>query len=121
MKPGDAVFLAEALHFPLQEQFGLALLVVQDLDIDKAVAASPAGADGLEEGLFGGEPGGEILGALGLRFTVGNLPGGKNPLFQAFCPAELLFYALDFDDVRADAENQETTSLKKKFYYRVIP
>src|SRR4030042_4462929 len=76
MKPGDAVFLAEVLHLSLYHQFWLPLLVVQDLDIDKAVAASPSGADGLEEGLFGGKPGGEMLGALGLRFTVGNLPGG---------------------------------------------
>src|SRR4030042_4800346 len=113
MEARDAVLLAELLHFSLDHELRLPPLIVQEFDIDEPVAARPSGSDGLEEGLFGGEPGGEMLGALGFRLAVGDFPGGKYPLFQAFGPGELFFDAPDLDDIRADAKNQGTTSLQK--------
>ena len=115
MKPGDTVFLAEALHFSLKDQFGLPLLVIQDLDIDKSdsrlVQPVPMALRKPTWRRTGRRSAGRSWPSLRNRRFPGEWrPGLRPPVRRSFS-----LYAANLDDIRADAENQETTSLKRQF------
>src|SRR5512137_1042310 len=107
----DAVGLAELLDLAVDEELGLAQRVVDDLDLGELVAARPARAHGLEEGLLGGKAGGEVLGRPVLGLAVGDLGRGEELGLEAFRADELLLHPLDLDDVRSGPENQRLTRL----------
>src|SRR5512136_1848876 len=122
----DAVGLAELLDLAVNEKLGLAEGVVDDLDLGELVAARPARAHGLEEGLLGREPGGEVKARPVLGLAVGDLGRGEELGLEVLGPDELLLHPLDLDDVRSGPENQRLERLssadvrpkKTDLYYR---
>ena len=102
---GDVAGAAEFLHLAVDDDLRFAQGVVHDFDFGKFVAAAPARAHGLEEGLLGGEAGGEVLGGAVLGFAVGDLARREELGPEARGPFEFLPDPLNFDDVGAKPEN----------------
>src|SRR5512136_2896863 len=97
----DAVGLAELLDLAMDEKLGLSQSVVDDLNVGELVAAGPARAHGLEEGLLGGEAGGEVEGRPVLGLAVGDLGRREELLPEAAGAEELVLDPLNLDDVRS--------------------
>src|SRR5205085_9921964 len=77
-----------------------------DLDVAPPDALGPAGAQGFENGLLGGEPPGEVLGLTLAALRVGGLGDGEDPLEKAVAVLlEHLRDARGLDEVDAVPED----------------
>ena len=81
-----------------------------DLDIPPRYSVAPSRAEGLEPGLFGGEPRSQSLHGVLLRAAVANLTGGEDAIQKAI--PETFYrcgHAGDLNDVNAGADNHRKT------------
>ncbi len=79
---------------------------IDDFDVVPGDAVGESGADGLKEGLFGGEAGGEAFVFVGFAEGVGDLAGGEDAEEEAVSEAVVcLGDAGDFGEIGAEREN----------------
>ncbi len=65
----------------MQDRFRPIPFLADDLDIQKTMAAAPAGPHGFEKSFLGGEPGSEPLCSAAAGFTKRDLAGSEYPVF----------------------------------------
>ena len=83
---------------------GAAEFVVADLHVGPGDFASPAGADGFEDGLFGGESAGDAGDGIAMGVAVGALSRGEDSVEESvFVPGHHVGDALAFDQVGPEA------------------
>src|SRR5436309_2370994 len=101
---GGAVAGLEALERdPREAQLGLLAAGLDDLGLLPADAAGEAGADGLERGFLGGEPGGQVGERVLVAAAVLELALGEEPLLHALAEApQRLHQPLHLDHVDPD-------------------
>ncbi len=112
---GDAegdVFYAEAggdvAGFAVEFHGGAAAALADDFDIDPADAATPAGAESFHRGFFRGEAAGKAFVFIFEALAVFALGGRVEAAEKRFAVAlDGGFYAANFRDVDAEADDQE--------------
>jgi purine-nucleoside/S-methyl-5'-thioadenosine phosphorylase / adenosine deaminase len=103
----DAEGVGDFAGFAVEFYGGPAAFLADDLDVDPADAAAPAGAESFHGGFFGGEASGVALVFIFEAFAVFAFGGRVEAAEKCFAVAlDGALYAADFGDVHSEADDQ---------------